>query len=91
MQLDKGINGRTPERWAAYDRAKLIGAVTLGLLLLVPWLAGHGPASAVGCCEPPAAAAASPQPGPSRRGPDTLTGAPAHSRAMCCSRRTARS
>ena len=42
---------------AAYDRAHLIGAVVLGLLLLVLWLAGGGPARAGGCCEPPAAAA----------------------------------
>jgi OmpA-OmpF porin, OOP family len=57
MQL---INGRTPEQWAAYDRAKLIGAVALGLLLVVMSLAGRGPASAGGCCEAPAAAAAVP-------------------------------
>jgi outer membrane protein OmpA-like peptidoglycan-associated protein len=47
MQL---INGRTPEQWAAYDRAKLIGALALALLLLVLWLAGLGPTRAAGCC-----------------------------------------
>ena len=57
MQPDKLINGRTPEQWAAYDRAKLIGAVALGLLLVVLSLAGRGPARAAGCCGPPAAAA----------------------------------
>ncbi len=46
MQLDEAHNGRTPEQWAAYDRAKLIGAVALGLLLLVLSLAGRGPARA---------------------------------------------
>ena len=46
------INGRTREQWAAYDRAKLIGAVALGLLLLVLTLAGGGPTRARGCCEP---------------------------------------
>jgi outer membrane protein OmpA-like peptidoglycan-associated protein len=59
MQL---MNGRTPEQWAAYDRAKLIGAVALGLLLLVLSLAGYGPASAGSCCQPPAAAAVVPPP-----------------------------
>ncbi len=57
MQL---INGRTPDQWAAYDRAKLIGAVSLGLLLVVLSLAGRGPAPVGGCCEPPAAAAVPP-------------------------------
>jgi outer membrane protein OmpA-like peptidoglycan-associated protein len=52
MQL---INGRTPEQWAAYDRAKLIGAVALALLLVVLWLAGFGPTRAAGCCGLPAA------------------------------------
>ncbi len=59
MQL---TNGRTPEQWAAYDRAKLIGAVVLGLLLVVLALAGYGPASAGACCAPPAAAAVVPPP-----------------------------
>ena len=54
------IDGRTPEQWAAYDRAKLIGTVALGLLLLVLSLAGRGPASAGACCEPPAEAAVIP-------------------------------
>ena len=54
------INGRTREQWAAYDRAKLIGAVALGLLLLVLTLAGGGPSRERGCCEPPAAAAVAP-------------------------------
>ena len=61
MQL---INGRTPEQWAAYDRAKLIGAVVLGLLLVVLPLAGRGPGSAGGCCEPPAVAAVAPPAAP---------------------------
>jgi outer membrane protein OmpA-like peptidoglycan-associated protein len=60
MQPVKLINGRTPEQWAAYDRAKLIGAVSLGLLLVVLLLAGRGPGRAAGCCEPPAAAAVPP-------------------------------
>ena len=63
MQPVKLINGRTPEQWAAYDRAKLIGAVTLGLLLVVLPLVGRGPAPAGGCCgTPPVAAAAAPTP-----------------------------
>ena len=86
MPVDKLINGRTPEQWAAYDRAKLIGAVVLGLLLVVLSLAGRGPGRAGGCCEPPAAAAVVP-PGP--RHP--TTGAPTRSRATCSSPRTARS
>jgi len=57
MQL---INGRTPEQWAAYDRARLIGAVALLLLLLGFWLAGRGPAGATACCGLPEAAAALP-------------------------------
>jgi outer membrane protein OmpA-like peptidoglycan-associated protein len=59
MQL---INGRTPEQWAAYDRAKLIGAAALSLLLLVLWLGGLGPTRAAGCCGlPPAGAEAPPE------------------------------
>jgi outer membrane protein OmpA-like peptidoglycan-associated protein len=65
MQL---INGRTPEQWAAYDRAKLIGAVALGLLLLGLSLAGRGPTSAGGCCQPPVAAVVAPAAAPT---PDT--------------------
>ena len=65
MQL---INGRTPEQWAAYDRAKLIGAVALALLLLVLWLAGRGPGRAAACCGVPEAAAALP--------PETLAAVP---------------
>ncbi len=42
--MQRQHNGRTPEQWAAYDRAKLIGAVVLGLLLVVLSLAGYGPA-----------------------------------------------
>jgi outer membrane protein OmpA-like peptidoglycan-associated protein len=57
MQL---INGRTPEQWAAYDRAKLIGAAALALLLLVLWLAGRGPGRAATCCGVPETAAALP-------------------------------
>jgi outer membrane protein OmpA-like peptidoglycan-associated protein len=63
------VNGRTPEQWAAYDRAKLIGTVALSLLLLVLWLAGLGPTRAAGCCRLPAANAtteapvAAPRPG----------------------------
>ena len=49
------INGRTPEQWAAYDRAKLIGAAALSLLLLVLGLAGLGPTRAAPCCALPAA------------------------------------
>ena len=56
MQPVKLINGRTPEQWAAYDRAKLIGAVSLGLLLVFCPLAGRGPTPVGGCCGPPAAA-----------------------------------
>ena len=52
------INGRTPEQWAAYDRAKLIGAIALALLLLLLWLAGRGPGRAAACCAVPAAASA---------------------------------
>ena len=48
-------NARTPDPWAAYDRAKLIGAVVLGLILVVLAVTGHGP-GAGGCCEPQAAA-----------------------------------
>ena len=62
MQPVKLINGRTPEQWAAYDRAKLIGALALGLFLLVLPLAGRGPAPAGGCCGPPPAAAVVPTP-----------------------------
>ena len=72
MQLDKLINGRTPEQWAAYDRAKLIGAVSLGLLLVVLSLAGRGPGRAGGCCEPPAAAAVPPAPTPDHGCADAL-------------------
>jgi outer membrane protein OmpA-like peptidoglycan-associated protein len=54
----KLINGRTPAPWAAYDRAKLIGAVLLGLLLVVLPLVGRGPAPAGGCCGTPPVAAA---------------------------------
>ena len=71
MQL---TNGRTPEQWAAYDRAKLIGAVALVLLLLVLWLTGRGPGRSAACCGLPEAAvvvppappppAAAPEPGP---------------------------
>jgi outer membrane protein OmpA-like peptidoglycan-associated protein len=64
--------GRTPEEWAAYDRLRLIGALALGLLLLVLWLAGRGPGGAAACCSaPPLASAsvpppvASPEPPPS--------------------------
>ena len=60
------INGRTPEQWAAYDRAKLIGAAALSLLLLVLWLAGLGPTRAAPCCGLPAAntaTEAAPRPG----------------------------
>ena len=57
MQL---INGRTPEQWAAYDRAKLIGAAGLALLLVVLWLAGRGPGRAAACCGIPEPAAALP-------------------------------
>ena len=60
MQPVKLINGRTPEQWAAYDRAHLIGALALGLLLVVLPLAGRGPAPVGGCCGPPAAAAVPP-------------------------------
>jgi outer membrane protein OmpA-like peptidoglycan-associated protein len=47
MQL---INGRTPEQWAAYDRAKALGAVALAAVLLLLWLAGLGPGRAAPCC-----------------------------------------
>jgi outer membrane protein OmpA-like peptidoglycan-associated protein len=47
-------NGR-PNPWAAYDRVKLIGAVTLAVILVVLILEGRGPGAA-GCCEPQAAA-----------------------------------
>jgi OOP family OmpA-OmpF porin len=57
MQL---INGRTPEQWAAYDRAKLIGAAALAVLLLGLWIAGRGPGSAAACCGVPEAVAALP-------------------------------
>jgi outer membrane protein OmpA-like peptidoglycan-associated protein len=69
MQL---INGRTPEQWAAYDRAKLTGAVVLGLLLVVLSLAGRGPGRAGGCCEPPAAVAVVPAPTPDHGCADEL-------------------
>ena len=52
------INGRTPEQWAAYDRAKLIGALALALLLALLWLAGRGPGRAAACCAVPAAPSA---------------------------------
>lgn len=52
------INGRTPEQWAAYDRAKLIGALALALLLLLLWLAGRGPGRAAACCAVPTAPSA---------------------------------
>jgi OOP family OmpA-OmpF porin len=48
------INGRTPEQWASYDRAKGIGAVILGVILVVLVLAGRGPGGA-NCCQPAAA------------------------------------
>jgi outer membrane protein OmpA-like peptidoglycan-associated protein len=51
------INGRTPEQWAAYDRAKLIGAVALVAVLVVLWLGGRGPGRAAACCGLPEAAA----------------------------------
>jgi outer membrane protein OmpA-like peptidoglycan-associated protein len=57
MQL---INGRTPEQWAAYDRARLIGALALAALLLLLWLAGQGPGRAAACCGVPETAAAIP-------------------------------
>ena len=71
MQLDKRNDGRTPEQWAAYDRAKLTGAITLGLLLVVLSLAGRGPGRAGGCCETPAAAVA-PAPTPDHGCADAL-------------------
>lgn len=49
------IDGRTPEQWAAYDRAKLTGAIALALLLLLLWLAGRGPGRAAACCGVPLA------------------------------------
>lgn len=52
------INGRTPEQWAAYDRAKLAGALALALLLALLWLAGWGPGRAAACCGVPATPAA---------------------------------
>ena len=72
MEPDKLINGRTPEQWAAYDRAKLIGAVWLGLLLVVLSLAGRGPGRAGDCCEPLAAAAVLPAATPDHRCADAL-------------------
>jgi len=51
------INGRTPEQWASYDRAKMIGTLVLGLVLVFLTLAGRGPAAA-NCCQPTAAAMA---------------------------------
>jgi outer membrane protein OmpA-like peptidoglycan-associated protein len=60
MQPVKLINGRTPEQWAAYDRAKLIGTVALGLLLVILSLTGYGPTRAGGCCGEPAVAAVVP-------------------------------
>jgi outer membrane protein OmpA-like peptidoglycan-associated protein len=54
----KLINGRTPEQWAAYDRAKLTGSAVLALLLLVLWLVGRGPGRAAACCAAPPEAAA---------------------------------
>jgi outer membrane protein OmpA-like peptidoglycan-associated protein len=68
MQL---INGRTPEQWAAYDRAKALGAAALAAVLLLLWLVGLGPGHASPCCGaseaaavaiPPAASAAPPTP-----------------------------
>jgi outer membrane protein OmpA-like peptidoglycan-associated protein len=53
------MNGRTPEQWASYDRAKGIGALALGLILVVLSLAGRGPAAA-SCCQPSAAVAVVP-------------------------------
>jgi outer membrane protein OmpA-like peptidoglycan-associated protein len=47
------INGRTPERHAAWNRWHAIIAVLLALLLLVLWIAGRGPGHAVAdgaCC-----------------------------------------
>ena len=61
MQL---INGRTSEQWAAYDRAKLIGAVALVLVLLVLWLIGRGPARGAACCGLPETAAVGPPAAP---------------------------
>jgi outer membrane protein OmpA-like peptidoglycan-associated protein len=55
MQL---INGRTPEQWAAYDRAKVVGALALALLLVLLWLAGRGPGRAAACCAVPGAPSA---------------------------------
>ncbi len=43
------INGRTRADWARYDRAKLIVALLLALLLLVLWLLGRGPSSCASC------------------------------------------
>jgi len=55
MQL---INGRTPEQWAAYDRAKALGAVALAAVLLLLWLVGLGPGHAAPCCSASEATAA---------------------------------
>ena len=56
------INGRTPEQWAAYDRAKLIGATALALALLLLSVSGLGPGRAARCCSLPAEVTAVPPP-----------------------------
>ena len=54
------INGRTPQQWAAYDRAMRVGAVALVLVLLVLWLTGRGPGRGAACCGLPEAVAVVP-------------------------------
>ena len=68
MQLN---NGRT--QWAAYDRAKLLGAIALVLVLLVLWLTGRGPGRGGACCGlPEAVVAVPPAPPPPAAVPQPL-------------------
>ena len=54
MQL---INGRTAAQWRAYDRAHLVVAFLIALLLFFLWLAERGPWTAAACCGVPDARA----------------------------------
>ena len=69
MQL---ISGRTPQQWAAYDRAKLLGAVALVLVLLVLWLTGRGPGRGAACCGLPEAVVAMPPAPPRAAAPEAV-------------------